>query len=158
MDRPAELYALLSALADAPIRQSIAVTGSVNQQGDVQAIGGVNEKIEGFFDLCAARGLSGEQGVLIPASNVQHLMLRDAVVEAVAAGRFHIYPVATIDQGIEWLTGVPAGERGPGGAYPPGTINARVERRLAEFAARSKAAGTERQSRKSWRGTPPRKH
>jgi len=154
----AELYALLSALADAPIRQSIAVTGSVNQQGDVQAIGGVNEKIEGFFDLCAARGLSGEQGVLIPASNVQHLMLRDAVVEAVAAGRFHIYPVATIDQGIEWLTGVPAGERGPGGAYPPGTINARVERRLAEFAARSKAAGTERQSRKSWRGTPPRKH
>jgi len=154
----AELYALLSALADVPIRQSIAVTGSVNQQGDVQAIGGVNEKIEGFFDLCAARGLNGEQAVLIPASNVQHLMLRTDVVEAVAAGRFHVYPVATIDQGIERLTGVPAGARGPGGAYPPGTINARVERRLAEFAERSKSAGTERQSRKSWRGTPPQKH
>ena len=154
----AELYALLSALAGVPIRQSIAVTGSVNQQGDVQAIGSVNEKIEGFFDLCAARGLNGEQAVLIPASNVQHLMLRDAVVEAVAAGRFHIYPVATIDQGIERLTGIPAGERGPGGAYPPGTINARVERRLAEFAERSKAAGSERLSRKSWRGTSQRKH
>jgi lon-related putative ATP-dependent protease len=154
----AELYALLSALADVPIRQSIAVTGSVNQQGDVQAIGSVNEKIEGFFDLCAARGLNGEQAVLIPASNVQHLMLRTDVVEAVAAGRFHVYPVATIDQGIERLTGVPAGARGPGGAYPPGTINARVERRLAEFAERSKSAGTERQSRKSWRGTPPQKH
>jgi lon-related putative ATP-dependent protease len=154
----AELYALLSALADVPIRQSIAVTGSVNQQGDVQAIGSVNEKIEGFFDLCAARGLSGEQAVLIPASNVQHLMLRTDVVEAVAAGRFHVYPVATIDHGIERLTGVPAGARGPGGAYPPGTINARVERRLAEFAERSKSAGTERQSRKSWRGTPPQKH
>ncbi len=149
----AELYALLSALADVPIRQGLAVTGSVNQQGDVQAIGSVNEKIEGFFDLCQARGLSGEQGVLVPASNVQHLMLRADVIEAVAAGRFHIHPVATIDQGIECLTGVAAGERGPGGAYPPGSINARVERRLAEFAERSKAAGAERQGRKSWRGT-----
>lgn len=154
----AELYALLSALADVPIRQSLAVTGSVNQQGDVQAIGSVNEKIEGFFDLCEARGLTGEQGVLVPESNVQHLMLRADVIEAVAAGRFHIYPVATIDQGIERLTGVPAGLRGPGGAYPPGTINARVEQRLAEFAARSKAAAGERQSRKSWRGTPQQKH
>jgi lon-related putative ATP-dependent protease len=153
----AELYALLSALADVPIRQSVAVTGSVNQQGDVQAIGGVNEKIEGFFDLCQARGLTGEQGVLVPASNVQHLMLRADVIEAVAAGRFHVYPVATIDQGIERLTGIAAGERGPGGAYPPGSINARVERRLAEFAERSKAAGADRQSRKSWRGTPSQK-
>jgi len=153
----AELYALLSALADLPIRQSIAVTGSVNQQGDVQAIGAVNEKIEGFFDLCVARGLNGEQGVLVPAANVQHLMLRADVIEAVGAGRFHIYPVSTIDQGIEQLTGVPAGERGPGGVYPPGSVNARVERRLADFAARGKAAGSERQSRKSWRGTRPQK-
>jgi len=153
----AELYALLSALADLPIRQSIAVTGSVNQQGDVQAIGAVNEKIEGFFDLCVARGLNGEQGVLVPAANVQHLMLRADVIEAVAAGRFHIYPVSTIDQGIELLTGMPAGERGPGGAYPQGSVNARVERRLADFAARGKAAGSERQGRKSWRGPRPQK-
>jgi len=154
----AELYALLSALADLPIRQSVAVTGSVNQQGDVQAIGGVNEKIEGFFDLCAARGLTGEQGVLVPASNVQHLMLRADVIEAVAAGRFHVYPVATIDQGIERLTGVPAGARGPGGAYAPGSVNARVERRLAEFAERAKAAGAERQGRRSWRANRQPKH
>ncbi len=107
----AELYALLSALAEAPIKQSLAVTGSVNQHGQVQAIGGVNEKVEGFFDLCRARGLSGQQGVLIPAANVKHLMLRREVVEAVAAGQFHLYPVTTIDQGIEILTGLPAGER-----------------------------------------------
>lgn len=151
----AELYALLSVLADVPVRQSLAVTGSVNQQGDVQAIGGVNEKIEGFFDLCRARGLTGEQGVLVPASNVKHLMLRTDVVEAVAAGRFHIYPIATIDQGIERLTGLTAGERGVGGQFAPGTINARVEHRLAEFAARRKAAaGADRHTmRKAWRGT-----
>ncbi|RMF77433.1 MAG: ATP-binding protein, partial [Nitrospirae bacterium] len=130
----AELYCLLSALAGLPIRQSLAVTGSVDQHGRVQAIGGVNEKIEGFFDLCAARGLTGDQGVLIPEANVKHLMLRHDVVEAVAAGRFHIYPVATVDQGIELLTGVPAGERGEDGAYPEGTVNQRVEQRLAELA------------------------
>ncbi len=104
-----ELYALLSAIARLPIRQSFAVTGSVNQYGQVQAIGGVNEKIEGFFRLCAARGLSGDQGVLIPASNVKHLMLHQDVIDAVAAGKFHIYPIETIDQGIELLTGAPAG-------------------------------------------------
>ncbi|PIU78940.1 MAG: ATP-dependent protease [Nitrospirae bacterium CG06_land_8_20_14_3_00_70_43] len=130
----AELYCLLSALASLPIRQGLAVTGSVNQLGQVQAIGGVNEKIEGFFDLCVARGLSGDQGVLIPAANVHHLMLRRAVVEAVAAGRFHIYPVATIDEGIELLTGLPAGARDGDGLYPPGTVNGRVEARLAELA------------------------
>lgn len=135
----AELYALLSAIAGVPIKQSLAVTGSVNQYGQVQAIGGVNEKIEGFFDLCAARGLTGEQGALIPVSNVKHLMLRHDVVEAVAQGKFSIYPVATIDEGIELLTGIPAGVRGEDGLYPVGTINRMVEDRLAELADKRKA-------------------
>ena len=129
----AELYALLSAIAEAPIRQSLAVTGSVNQHGQVQAIGGVNEKIEGFFDLCRARGLTGEQGVLIPASNVKHLMLRHDLVEAVAAGQFQVYAVETIDQGIELLTGLPAGKRNKAGTYPKGSVNYRVDARLAEL-------------------------
>jgi predicted ATP-dependent protease len=136
----AELYALLSALARAPIRQSLAVTGSVNQNGQVQAIGGVNEKIEGFFDICRLRGLTGEQGVLIPASNVRHLMLRRDVVQAVAEGRFHIYPVETIDQGIEILTGVPAGDRDQLGFFPEGSINQRVEARLVDLAEKRAAA------------------
>ncbi|MAT98327.1 MAG: ATP-dependent protease [Anaerolineaceae bacterium] len=122
----AELYALLSAMADAPIKQSFAVTGSVNQRGQVQAIGGVNEKIEGFFDICQARGLTGEQGVLIPAANVKNLMLRHDVVEAVADGQFHIFALETIDQGIELLTGVEAGVMGEDGRYPPESINRRV--------------------------------
>ncbi|MBN1137772.1 MAG: AAA family ATPase [Anaerolineae bacterium] len=130
----AELYALLSAIAEVPIKQSLAVTGSVNQHGQVQAIGGVNEKIEGFFDVCRARGLTGEQGVLIPASNVKHLMLRHDIVEAAAAGQFQIYAVETIDQGIELLTGLPAGERNKAGSYPKGSINGRVEARLADLA------------------------
>jgi lon-related putative ATP-dependent protease len=125
-----ELYALLSALADAPVRQSFAVTGSVNQHGEIQAIGGVNEKIEGFFDVCRKRGLSGEQGVLIPAANVKHLMLRQDVIEAVRNGQFRIYPVTTIDEGIEILTGVSAGTRDANGLFPDGTINQRVEVRL----------------------------
>ncbi|GIK39185.1 MAG: ATP-dependent protease [Chloroflexota bacterium] len=135
----AELYALLSALAEAPIKQALAVTGSVNQHGQVQAIGGVNEKIEGFFDVCRARGLTGEQGVLIPASNAKHLMLRQDVVEAAAAGQFHIYPVETIDQGIEILTGLPAGERDTAGHFPEGSINQRVEARLAALAEKWQA-------------------
>ncbi len=130
----AELYALLSALSEVPIKQGFAVTGSVNQFGQVQAIGGVNEKIEGFFDICAGRGFKGGEGVLIPASNVVNLMLRRDVIEAVRAGRFAVYPVETIDQGIEILTGVAAGAAGPDGAYPPGTVNARVAARLAAFA------------------------
>ena len=137
----AELYALLSALAEAPLRQSLAVTGSVNQHGDVQAIGGVNEKIEGFFDVCAARGLTGEQGVLIPEANVKHLMLKSEVVDAVAAGKFHVYPVASVDQGIEILTGVAAGQRDALGQFPEASINGRVERRLAEFADRVRSFG-----------------
>lgn len=135
----AELYALLSALAEVPVKQSLGVTGSVNQRGEVQAIGGVNEKIEGFFDLCKARGLTGEQGVLIPASNVQHLMLRHDVVEAVEAGKFHVYPVETIDQGMEVLTGVEAGDRDGEGNFPEGSINHRVEARLIELAEKRKA-------------------
>ena len=130
----AELYALLSALAEVPLRQDLAVTGSVNQRGEVQAIGGVNEKIEGFFDICAARGLSGTHGVLIPNANAQHLMLRADVVEACAAGRFAVYPVRTIDEGIQLLTGRAAGVRGSDGKYPEGTVNRVVEDRLAAFA------------------------
>ena len=142
----AELYALLSALSEFPIEQSFAVTGSVNQHGEVQAIGGVNEKIEGFFDVCVARGLTGRQGVLIPDSNVKHLMLRDDVVEAAAEGRFRILPVATIDHGIEILTGVAAGEADAEGRYKEGTVNGAVQARLAGFAerARSFAAGDDK--------------
>jgi predicted ATP-dependent protease len=137
----AELYSLLSAIAEVPVRQDLAVTGSVNQYGEVQAIGGVNEKIEGFFDLCRARGLSGSQGVLIPASNVKHLMLRQDVVEAVRDGHFHIYPIGTIDEGIEILTGLPAGSRGEEGTYPSGTVNRLAQDRLDGMAARRYSAG-----------------
>ncbi len=142
----AELYALLSAIADVPITQSLAVTGSVNQHGQVQAIGGVNEKIEGFFDLCRARGLTGDQGVLIPASNVKHLMLRHDVVEAVAAGQFRVYAVETIDQGIELLTGLPAGERNKAGGYPKGSINHRVEARLIDLAKKRMGLAKEQEA------------
>lgn len=144
----AELYALLSALAGVPIKQSLAVTGSVNQHGQVQAIGGVNEKIEGFFDICKARGLTGEQGVLIPASNVKHLMLRKDVIDAVKDGKFCIYPIETIDQGIEVLTGMPAGERDATGSFSDGTINQKVEARLIALAEkRSKlSAATKREN------------
>lgn len=136
-----ELYALLSALSDVPIRQGIAVTGSVNQLGEVQAIGGVNEKIEGFFDVCKVRGLDGRQGVIIPAANVQHLMLREDVVEAVRNDQFSVWPVKTIAEGIEILTGMPAGVRGGDGAFPDGSVYQRVEEKLKVFAERAKASG-----------------
>jgi lon-related putative ATP-dependent protease len=136
-----ELYALLSALSGLPIRQSLAVTGSVNQLGQIQAIGGVNEKVEGFFDLCKARGLTPEHGVLIPASNVRHLMLRSDVIDAVRNGQFKIYSVETIDQGIEILTGIPAGERDATGKFPEGSVNQRVEAKLIEYAQKRLAAG-----------------
>lgn len=139
----AELYALLSALAEVPIKQSFAVTGSVNQYGEVQAIGAVNEKIEGFFETCEARGLTGGQGVLIPVSNVQHLMLRQNVIDAVESGRFQIYPVRTIDQGMEILTGLPAGERDERGEFPDGTLNHRIRARLIEFAEKRQAFALE---------------
>jgi predicted ATP-dependent protease len=132
----AELYALLSALAEVPIKQGFAVTGSVNQHGEVQAIGGVNEKIEGFFRLCRARGLDGSHGVVIPASNARHLMLRDEVVDAVRDGRFYVHTVATIDEGIELLTGVAAGVRDGDGAFPEGSVNRKVEDRLIGLAMR----------------------
>ena len=151
----AELFALLSALADAPVGQALAVTGSVDQHGHIQAIGGVNEKIEGFFDVCRARGLADGQGVLIPAANVQHLMLRQEVVAAAAAGRFAIIPIETIDQGIELLTGLPAGEPDATGGYAEGTINQRVAVRLAAFARRLAAIAAppaERRPRRRTRG------
>ncbi len=130
----AETCVLLSAIAEIPIRQSLAVTGSINQHGAAQVIGGVNEKIEGFFDICKARGLTGEQGVLIPRDNAQHLMLREDVVEAAAAGRFHVYPVASVDEAIERLTGMAAGARDAQGDFPAGTVNHLVERRLRQLA------------------------
>jgi len=132
----AELYCLLSAISGIPLKQSLAVTGSVNQHGQVQAIGGVNEKIEGFFDICREKGLNSEQGVLIPESNVEHLMLRRDVVQAVESGQFHIYPVQTIDQGMEILTGLSAGEPDERGSYPPGTINSEVQKRLQDLSER----------------------
>ncbi len=131
----AELCALLSDLADTPIKQALAVTGSVNQFGDVQAIGAVNEKVEGFFDICQARGLTGEQGVLIPAANVKHLMLREDVVSACAEDKFSIYAVHSVDDAIELLTGIPAGEANEEGLVPEGTINFLVAAQLAELSA-----------------------
>ncbi len=146
-----ELYALLSSLSGLPIKQGIAVTGSVNQKGEVQAIGGVNEKIEGFFETCQARGLTGEtssssvetQGVLIPASNVQHLMLKEEVVEAVKEGKFHVWPVKTVDEGIEILTGVEAGVRKEDGTFEEDSVNDLVDRRLMELAEMIRDFGKE---------------
>ncbi len=137
----AELYCLLSSLSGIPLRQDLAVTGSVNQHGQVQPIGGVNRKIEGFFATCKLMGLTGTQGVVIPAANVRNLMLREEVVEAIAGGEFHIYPVETIDQGIELLTGVPAGEPDENGDFPEGTVNGEVASRLAEFAEAQRKYG-----------------
>ncbi|MFT7596888.1 MAG: putative ATP-dependent protease, partial [Paracoccaceae bacterium] len=140
----AELYALLSALSGVPIQQGLAVTGSVNQAGEVQAIGGVNEKIEGFYDICKARRLTGKQGVLIPKSNIDHLMLRQDVVAAVEKSRFRIIPVETIDQGIAVLTGERAGKRGRNGRFPEGSVNALVEQRMRAFAALRQSFGRDK--------------
>ena len=129
-----EVYALLSALAELPLRQDIGVTGSLNQKGDIQAIGGVNEKIEGFFDTCRILGLSGSQGVLIPAANVEDLMLREDVLEAVSTGKFHIWPVSRIEQGIELLTGHSAGLRNGDGSFADNTVFGKVDRRLSQMA------------------------
>jgi lon-related putative ATP-dependent protease len=133
-----ELYALISALSGVPIKQNFAVTGSVNQKGEVQAIGGVNEKIEGYFEVCKAKGLNGKQGVLIPESNAQNLVLKPEVVDAVKAGKFHIYPVKNIDEGIEMLTGVKAGARTKNGTFEEGSINYRVDKRLKAMASELK--------------------
>jgi lon-related putative ATP-dependent protease len=135
----AELYALLSAIAEVPIRQALATTGSVNQHGEVQPVGGVNEKIEGFFDTCATRGLTGDQGVLIPASNVKHLTLRDDVIAAVSEQRFHVYAVRSVDDGAELMMGIPMGEPDDDGVYPEGSLGRRIQRRLTTFAERWQA-------------------
>ena len=129
-----ELYALLSSLADVPIRQGIAVTGSVNQRGEIQPIGGVNEKIEGYFDLCRLKGLTGEQGVMIPSRNLPQLMLRKEVVEAVREGRFHVWAVATIEEGLEVLTGLSAETMATDGTYPPESVLGRADARLTRLA------------------------
>lgn len=138
-----ELYALLSSLSHLPINQGIAVTGSVNQRGEIQPIGGVNEKIEGFFKVCQARGLTGEQGVMIPVSNVEELMLSEAVVTAVSEGNFYIWAVATIDEGIEILTGVAAGQRSKKGKFPRGSVHRKVQKRLLQLALDLKSFGNE---------------
>ena len=132
-----ELYCILSSLAELPIRQDLAVTGSVNQKGEIQAIGGVTYKIEGFFDLCKKRGLTGKQGVIIPVSNVKDLVLKDEVVEAVKEGMFHIYPIAHIDEGIELLMGVPAGKKNKAGNFPANSVHGKVMKKLKVFDKRS---------------------
>jgi lon-related putative ATP-dependent protease len=143
-----EIYALLSSLSGVPLKQYIAVTGSVNQKGEVQAIGGVNEKVEGFYDCCRAVGLTGQQGVMIPESNVKDLMLRHDVVEAVNKGRFHVYSVKTVDEGIEILTGKKAGELRPNGSYPRGTINHLVDEKLKELAEGYEKFGEKKEKKK----------
>jgi predicted ATP-dependent protease len=130
----AELFAILSALSSLPIKQGIAVTGSVNQYGEIQPIGAVNQKIEGFFEVCRAQGMTGDQGVIIPRRNLQNLMLSKDVVEAVRSGEFHVWAIDTVDQGISILTGVAAGTRDEEGAFPPDTVNYWVEQRLRDFA------------------------
>jgi lon-related putative ATP-dependent protease len=136
-----ELFALLSALADVPIQQGLAVTGSVSQKGEIQPIGGVNRKIEAFFDICQHKGLNGRQGVIIPAKNVANLMLKQQVVDAVKAGQFHVYPISTIEEGIEILTGLEAGTLQPDGSYPEGTLFRKVDDRLKAIAEIVKAFG-----------------
>ena len=140
----AELLALLSALAGVPLRQEVAVTGSVNQHGWVQAVGGLNEKLEGFFDVCRANGLTGTQGVLIPARNRRHLMLRDDVVEAVRDGQFHIWTAERVDDALPLLSGLAAGAAAEDGTYPGGSLHRLVAERLASYAEALKAAFPER--------------
>lgn len=137
-----ELYVMLSALGNVPIKQGIAVTGSVNQRGQVQAIGGVNRKIEGFYAVCKSKGLNGEQGVMIPISNVRHLMLKPEVIEAVRDGKFHIWAVENVDQGIEVLTGIPAGEKDTNGNYPENSVHFMVNKRLQEYAETTRKFAT----------------
>ena len=128
-----EAYAILSSLSGIPINQSIAVTGSVNQKGEIQPIGGVNEKIQGFYQICKLRGFNGEQGVIIPKQNVRNLHLDDEIIENVKKGKFHIYAISTIYEGIEILTGVPAGKKDKNGNFPLGTINYLVKEKLKKF-------------------------
>ena len=138
-----EVYAILSSLSGLPLRQDIGVTGSVNQKGEIQPIGGANQKIEGFYDVCKVRGLTGTQGVMIPSLNVPDLMLRKDVVQSVSDGRFHIYPVSTIDTGMAILTGVEPGGKDEKGNYPPDTINYLVDEKLKSIAKGLKEFGGE---------------
>jgi Lon-like ATP-dependent protease len=135
-----ELFAVLSALADVGIDQGLAVTGSVNQLGEIQAIGGLCAKIEGFFDLCHARGLTGGQGVLIPRANLPHLVLRADVAQAIVDGKFHLYAVSSVAHGVEVLTGIPCGDRDEAGRFPASSVFGRVERRIIEIAERLREA------------------
>jgi predicted ATP-dependent protease len=128
----AEIFAILSSLSEYPIRQDLSVTGSVNQHGEIQAIGGVNEKVEGVYEVCKAQGITGKQGVIIPESNVQNLMLKDEVIEAIQKGKFHIYSISTIDEGIEILTGKPAGKKDAKGRYPKNRVNHAAQEKYAE--------------------------
>ena len=129
----AELCVLLSSLAGVPIRQELAITGAISQRGEVQAIGGVNEKIEGFFDLCNARGLTGSQGVIVPRANVRHLMVKEEVVAAISEQQFHLWAVETVDEAVQLLTGIEAGERDAKGDYPGESLNGKVEAALQTF-------------------------
>jgi ATP-dependent Lon protease len=129
-----EVYAILSSLSKLPLRQDIAVTGSLNQKGEIQPIGGVNEKIEGFYEVCRAKGLTGNQGVIIPHQNVQNLMLRKEVIDSVSEGKFHIYAIKTIDEGIEILTGIKAGKKQKDGIFPKETVNYLVDQELQRLA------------------------
>ncbi|HOJ31562.1 MAG TPA: ATP-dependent protease, partial [bacterium] len=133
-----EYYALISGISGIPLKQGIAVTGSINQKGEIQPIGGVNEKIEGFYSVCKIKGLTGNQGVIIPKKNLTHLMLKEEVVEAIRHGRFHVWAVKDVDEGIEILTGIPAGKPDGNGKYPEGTVNAAVAKKLMELAKKSK--------------------
>jgi predicted ATP-dependent protease len=132
-----ELYAIISSLADMPIKQGIAVTGSVNQKGKIQAIGDVNQKVEGFFEVCKEKGMNGQQGVMIPAANAQNLMLKKEVIDAVKQNKFHIYRVSSVEEGIEILTGVPAGKPNKKGIYPDGTAYGAVQKKLKYYLERS---------------------
>ena len=136
-----EFYALLSAIGEVPIYQGIAVTGSVSQKGEIQPIGGVNHKIKGFFDICKHKGLNGKQGVMIPTKNIRNLMLDQEVVDAVKEGKFHIWAVSTVEEGIEILTGVPAGEKQPDGSFPENTVYRKVDDRLKKIASIVKEYG-----------------
>src|SRR3989339_1793754 len=146
-----EICALLSCLADVPIKQSFAITGSVNQKGDIQPIGGVNEKITGFFEICKERGLTGSQGVIIPIQNVSDLMLGQEIIDTVKAGKFHLYSIQKIEEGIDLLLGLPAGEMNEDGTYPPNTVFGKVDARLEELrkAAREQLGKKKKKKAKS---------
>jgi len=153
-----EAYCLLSSLSGIPIKQSIAVTGSMNQHGMIQPIGGVNEKVEGFYHVCKKKGMTGKQGVIIPALNVTHLMLKDEVIEAVKKGKFHIWAVSTVDEGIEILTGKKAGKKNKKGIYPKGTVNDLVDKKLREYSEKfTKLGAGKKKSKKKTTASKKRK-